>query len=194
MENGFLLAQIIGFCAMSINIFAWQLKNSRHIIFSYVPAGTLWAIQYVILNAPLGVIMNVCSVVKDLFLTFIHKAYVTYIIALFLISIWCIGLYFFNNWYDILPLFGATVTNLSLLQRDNRSFVARGAICAQVFWITYNLIVRSYVATLSGVMVACSSTIGMARHESWQLGSCYRSFAPNLVRSLFSFPSFRTFP
>ncbi|MAZ76775.1 MAG: hypothetical protein CMH31_05680 [Micavibrio sp.] len=194
MENGFLLAQIIGLCAMGINIFAWQLKNSRHIIFSYVPAGSLWALQYIILGAPLGVVMNVCSVIKDFFLTFINADYVIYIIGLFMISIWSIGLYFYDNWYDILPLFGATVTNLSLLQRDNRSFVARGVICAQIFWISYNLIVGSYAAALSGIMVICSSTIGMARHEKWIIGNCYRTFAPSLVRALFSFPSFRTFP
>ena len=190
--NIFLWVQVIGLAAMSINILAWQLKNPRHIIFSYVPACSLWALQYILLNAPLGAIMNIFSVIKDSFLTFVHEIYVTYIIGAFLLTIWCVGLYYFNHWYDILPLFGATVTNVALLQRDNRSFVARGAICTQVFWITYNLIVGSYMAALSGLMVVGSSTIGMARHEEWEIGKCYRTFGPSLMRSLFLTP--RTFP
>lgn len=194
MENGFLLAQIIGIFAMSINIFAWQLKNSRHIIFSYVPASALWAIQYMILSAPLGLMMNLCSMAKDMALTFIKASYVRYIIIGFLCTIWAAGLYFFSGWYDILPLIAGTITNLSLLQRDNRALVARGAIISQIFWITYNLIVGSWIAAFSGCLVITSSTLGMARHESWVLGTCYRSFGISLVRALFTFPSFKTFP
>lgn len=194
MDSVFIWAQIIGLAAMSINILSWQLKNPRHIIFCYIPACSLWAIQYVLLHAPLGVVMNVLSVIKDSFLSTVKEIYVRCVIGGFLVSIWGIGLYFFSEWYDILPLIGGTIINLGLLQRDNRSLMARAGIGGQFFWITYNLIVGSYMAAISGCLLIISSTIGMARHEEWILGRCHRTFVPSLARSLFIFPQWRTYP
>jgi len=194
MDSVFLWAQLFGILAMSINIMAWQLKNPRLIIFSYAPASSLWAVQYFLLGAPLGVILNICSATKDLFLSFVKDSLVPYLLGAFLFVIWTVGLYFFEHWFDILPLIAGTIINVALLQRDNRSLIARAGIAAQVCWITYNLIVGSYMGVTSGCLGTISSVIGMARFEAWEIGKCYRTFLPSLARSILVFPDPKTYP
>lgn len=193
-SSAFFWAQCIGLVAMSINILAWQLKNPRWVIFSFCPASSLWAIQYYLLNAPLGVVLNLCSAIKDGLLAFIGNKYVPYLIGTFLLFIWAIGLHFFTHWYDILPLLSGTIINVALLQRDNRPLVARAGIAATVCWLLYNVIVHSYMGFASGAFSILSSIIGMARFEGWELGKCYKTFLPSLTRRLFVFPNFRTYP
>jgi hypothetical protein len=192
--SAFFWAQCFGLIAMAINILSWQMKNPRWIIFSYCPANTCWAIQYLLLGAPLGVVMNACSAVKDGALAFIRQSYVPYLIGTLLLSIWSIGLYYLEQWFDVLPLLAGTIINLALLQRENRGLLARACITAQVCWITYNLIVGSYMGAINGVFVSTSCIIGMARHEAWVLGRCHRTFMPSIARALFVFPNFRTYP
>ena len=187
-------AQIIGFFAMMICITAWQLKNSRHIILCYVPANTLWAIQYLMLGAPMGAFLNICAVAKDCGLGFAADKYVKKIIVVFLLVVWGTGLYLFNQWYDILPILAATILNIALIQRDNRSLYARACIATCLLWMTYNIIVHSWMAAACACFVMASSTVGMIRYEGWVIGRCYRSFLPSLMRSLFVFPNFRTYP
>ncbi|HPF77935.1 MAG TPA: YgjV family protein [Alphaproteobacteria bacterium] len=193
-DNVFFWAQIIGFVAMGICIMAWQLKNARHIILCYVPTNTLWAIQYIMLGAPLGALLNICSVFKDSAISCIKDKYVPYIIAAFLTIIWSVGLAYFEHWYDILPLLGGSVVNLALLQRDNRALYARACVIGALFWIIYNVLVHSWMGACCAGFVSMSSIIGMIRHEGWQLGRCYRSFVPSIARALFVFPTPRTFP
>lgn len=194
MSSVFLWAQVIGFVAMGINILSWQLKNPRHIILSYVPANTLWAIQYMMLGAPVGAMINLCSAAKDGGLAFVKDKYVPFLIGSFLCVVWIVGLHFFQAWHDLLPLIAGTILNLSLLQRNNRPLYARASLTACALWLVYNVIVGSWIGTLSACLVMTSSIIGMARHEEWALGQCYKKFTPNLARSLFAVPNFRTYP
>ena len=83
VENGFLLAQIIGFCAMCCAIIAMQLKNPRNLIKCYIPVGILWGVQYVLLRAYQGALFSFSAAVKDCFLAHIKDHYVTTLICLF---------------------------------------------------------------------------------------------------------------
>ncbi|NQZ13568.1 MAG: YgjV family protein [Alphaproteobacteria bacterium] len=107
---------------------------------------------------------------------------------------WITGAYFIHNWYDVLPLMAGTIANLGLLKRDNREIVARASLTSQFCWITYNIIVSSWMGILCCLLVGSSCVIGMIRHENWKIGRCYRSFAPSIAKSLFIIPSWTTYP
>ena len=194
MDSVFIWAQIVGFVAMAISIFAWQLKNPRHIILCDIPSSTLWAIQYFMLGASLGIITNTLCIARDGALAFLKDTHVPYIIASYISFAWLIGLYNFSHWYDILALIGTSIPALAFLYRANRPLVARGAALGCSFWFIYNIIVHSWMGAGASSFVIISSIIGMARHEEWILGRCHRTFMPSLARSLFVFPNFRTYP
>jgi len=192
-DNLFLWAQIVGFISLCINIISWQLKNSRHIIMCHIPARALMAIQYIMLGAPLGAVMDICSVFRDGGISFMNKKYIPYILGLFLCSVWGVGLLFLQNWYGILPLIGVTILSIGLLQKDNRGLVARAQITCSTLWLFYNALVGSYMGFICGTFIITSAIIGMYRHEKWEIGNCYKSFIPSVTRALFVFPRFRSY-
>lgn len=179
---------------MGIVMVAWQLKNPRHVIFCYVPSCALWGIHYAMLGAPLGVLTNICSIFKDGTLAFGKDKYIPYAIYGYLFIIFTVGLYLFKGWYDIFPLLAGLVINISLLQRDNRALIARGTLCGQVCWFSYNIIVGAWVGCLCAVLVSASTVIGMARYEQWDLPMCYKRFLPSLYNSLIRSMIPRTYP
>lgn len=194
-DSIFIWAQIIGFCAMVIGTLAMQFKNPRHILLGNVPSAGLWTIQYLMLGAPLGAILNISSALKDGTVAFIHKRYLNLVIGSFLIMTWLIGLYHFNQWYDLLPLLAGTAVNAALLiDRDNRPLFVRAVIVNCALWIVYNLIVGSWMGATCAIMIIGSSMLSMARYEGWEIGKCYRSFVPSIARSLFIFQGPRTYP
>lgn len=169
---------------MCINIAAWQLKNSRHIIFCYVPSSTLWGIHYALLGAPLGLLTNICSIFKDGTLALGKDKHAPYAIFGYLFATFTIGLYLFKDWYDLFPLMAGFFINISLLQRDNRGLIARGTLCGQICWFAYNIIVGAWVGCLCAILVSTSTVIGMARYEQWDLPMCYKRFLPRLYNCL----------
>ena len=98
----------------------------------------------------------------------------------------------FETWFDFLPLIGTIIFSASLLCADNRMLIARANFLSNGFWSTYALFSLSYFGILFGIFVAFSTLLGMARHEKWEIGKCYKTFGPSLMRSLFVTP--QTYP
>lgn len=195
LTNTFLLAQIAGFLAMSCCVISMQFKNTKNMILSGVPSGLLWAAQYILLNAPMGAIANAIGAVKNLLIAFIPQNYVPYLLGLYLVMMWSIGLYNLDVWYALLPLIGASATSVALLiDRDNRAFYARAVVFCCSLWACYNITVGAYMGLACDTLTITSSLIGMARYENWDIGKCYKTFLPSLAKSLFAFPNFKTFP
>ena len=184
----FLLIQIIGLTAIAVEICTQQIKNPRLIILCSTPANLLWALQYVMLGAPAGATTNGAGAFKNLGVFFLKQKWRPYIIGLYILTAWGLGLYLFSAWYDILPLLAVTALNLAFLQAENRPLIARAIIINCSLWIVYNAIVASWMGLICACLVICSSIIGMYRHENWDIGKCYKSFLPTLARSLFIFP------
>lgn len=194
MENTFIFAQIFGFCAMSLSVYAWQVKNPRMILLLYVPVGLLWASQYYLLGTVAGVAIAIIGANKDLIMAFVPRAKAKYVICTFFIIAWGFGLQYVESAIDLAPLLATTLFNLALLQPDNRYLMARINVLSQFLWVVFNLSVGAYMGVACSVLLVSSAIIGMARVESWELGKCYRTFGPSFIRALFVFPSFRTYP
>ncbi|MEM8833606.1 MAG: YgjV family protein [Pseudomonadota bacterium] len=193
LENKFLMAQIAGFLAMSCCVISMQFKHPRNIILTGVPSGLLWATQYMLLNAPMGAIANASGALKNLLITFLPKSFVPHLLLFYLFLMWGIGLYNLEVWYALLPLIGASATSVALLiNRDNRELYARSIVLCCSLWACYNITVGAYMGLACDTLTILSSIIGMARHERWEIGRCYRTFFPSLGRSLF--PNLRTYP
>lgn len=193
VDNTYLIAQIFGFFAMCMSVSAWQMKNSRHIILFYVPIAMLWATQYYFLGAYVGVLICVISMFKDGAIGFSPAKYSKYILSVYLTIIFMATFYFAKTWLDFAPLVAVTVFNISLLFPDNRILVARSGVASQLSWLVYNIPSGAWMGIICSLLVSTSSIIGMARHEKWVLGRCYRSFMPSIMRCLV-FPNWKTYP
>ena len=180
-DNIFVWAQVIGCGGLLLNIISWQLKTPRNIIVMTIPSNFLWATHYIMLGAPLGAITNLCSVIRNTGLVIVRDHLVPYFIYSFLLLTWVIGLYFYEFWYDVLPLVSASIMNLGLLRRNNRPLIARTTVIYCILGLIYDVIVGSLVGFICGIFIVASAIIGMYRHENWNLNK-----SPiNLFKSLF---------
>jgi len=183
-DNIFLWAQIIGLTALCFGIFSMQLKNSRHIILFETPSGILWGIQYILLGAHAGALINFMVATRAISLVYAKQSYLLPIIVIYLITVWGISFYNFQNWVDLLPLLATTGSCYVLFHRDNRPLIARGLILTSSIWLAYNIIVDSWVGIACSVFYIASCIVGICRHENWNLNR-----SPiNLFKSLFTLP------
>ncbi|MEM6811887.1 MAG: YgjV family protein [Pseudomonadota bacterium] len=187
-----ILPHIFGLCALICSVTAWQLKNPRHIILLYVPSGIFWGLQYYFFGAYAALAICCLSVVKDGLVGLLPSKYSRYIIFIHLALAYTILLNLYSVWIDILPLIATTIINVGLLFPDNRRFVTRMNISHQFIWLYYNISFDAWMSVVCSTFVVCSTLIGMARHEKWEIGKCRRTFFPSVMKSLF--PNFRTYP
>ncbi len=171
---------------MSCCIISMQFKTSKQMILAAVPTNSLWAVQYMLLGAPMGAIANLSSAINKLLIVIFPQNFVPYLLGFYLISIWSIGLYHLEIWYALLPLIAATITTIPLIiDRDNRPIYARAVIVGCSLWACYNITVGAYMGLACDALTITSSIIGMYRHEKWNLNN-----SPiNLFKTLFTLPS-----
>ncbi len=194
MDSIFIYAQIAGFIAMCFSIAAWQFKKQEHILLCYVPSGFFWCVQYLLLGAYNGALFSFVAMFKDTALAKSGRAYLKYIVGAFIV--FNIGLVsvFYKSAFDVLPLVICLLVNLPLLKKDNRYWMTRCNILAQICWMAFNLHAHAYMGVMCSTLIITSTFLGMARHEKWELGKCYKSFLPSLGRSLFNFNTPQTYP
>lgn len=186
-QNTFLVAQVFGFCAMLCSVVAWQLKNPRHILLVYVPSSLFWSVQYFLLGAYSAAATSLMAACKDLIISYISAQWVKFIIIIFLIFVWCIGLPLAEKPIHLIPLFIITIFNLTLLQPDNRCLMSRVNVLCQIMWLIFNMSVGAWMGVACSIFVACSALSGMNKYEEWEIGRCYRTFLPSLGRALCNF-------
>ncbi len=186
-NDTFWLAQIFGVCALFLSIVAWQIKSSKNVILCYIPICAFYMIQDFLLGAYVGAIISLLNIFKNSVLYKYEKQFAKYVIYIFIIIVTILSIPFINSIIDILPLFAVYISSLSFLNPLNRNVIARGNLVCQLFYITYSLQYGAYVGVAASVVVTISNILGMIRHENWQIGKCYRSFVPNITRSLLNF-------
>ena len=195
LDNSFLFAQLVGFAALCLSLYAWQVKSAKNIILLYVPTNILWACQFFLLGANVAAYTSLCNAGKDCCLGLFPKRYVRCLIGCFIAVIWGVGLVQYAQWYDVLPLLSLTTVNLAYyIDRDNRELMSRAAVWATGFGLTYNLIVGAYFGAVCGVLVAASAVIGMRRVECWKMHGPILERARIGLREVFSVARLRTYP
>ena len=193
VQNSFMVAQIFGVLAFSLQVIAWQLKAPRLIILIHAPINLLWSAQFYLLGALIGCFHSLACALKDAVLFGVHTKYLPIVIGMYLLTCFLIAINFSTNWYGVLPFLGTFVLNIAMLKRDNRKLIARAYIVSIMCWMVYNYFSAAYVTMTCDAIVAVTVVIGMARFEKWQIGKCYKTFLPSIHRAIFNFTP-QTYP
>lgn len=193
-SNIFIWAQVAGAIAMCFSLAAWQMKKQEHIMLCYAPGGFFWGVQYLLLGTYNGAMFSFVSMIKDLVLSRASASALKYVVGAFILFNVVLLFVFYKSLIDALPLMVCLFCNIPMLFQDNRYWIARCNIGAQLCWIVFNLSAGAYMGVICAVLIISSNLMGMARIEGWSIGKCYRTFLPSIARSLFAFPNFRTFP
>ena len=168
------IAQTVGIVAMAINILSYQQKTQRQVIRFQLLGSALFVVNYLMLGAMVGGIMNAISILRAL--VFLNKeklhadrpVWLIGFTATYLLSYVLTFTLFdkeptlFNLIIEFLPIIGMTAITISFTMTDAKAIRRFGLISAPS-WLIYNIVSGSIGATACAVLTLGSILIGMLR-------------------------------
>ena len=164
MEMTVLISNIINCVGSTLNMIGVNLKEKQKILIFFIFGNICVAIALGILNAIVGMIIQLIFVTETLINYFWdkkHDKYPTWMIVLYVL-VPCIALAFtFKNAWDILPLISGIVFPLSLLTKDFKLRFLN--LISAIAWIPYNFHFQQYVGTISCFLLTCMTLVAIVR-------------------------------
>ena len=169
----FILAQILSFIAMVINMVAVQLKTKKQILLTIVISNLLFVISYLLLGAYVGALICGIVAIEIIINTILEdkeKKTTKYLIVLYSIISILIGILTFNSLIDLLPIIAAILFIFTLIQSKEK-YVRLLLLGNLTLWIIYDFFVKAYLAGISDLFVISSTIIAIIRYDMIQKGT-----------------------
>ena len=174
MDQKAIIAQGIGLLAMAFNILSYQQKTRNRAIAFQLCGGALFAVNFFLLNAIVGSILNVIAAIRAII--FLNKeklhadhpawlaGFVVSYLASYVLTFTAFGKdpTLMNLIIEFLPVVGMTATTISFRLNDAKSIRKYGLISSPS-WLVYNLANFAIGAIFCEVLSLFSIVIGMIR-------------------------------
>jgi len=163
----FIIAQVLGICALIIFCSGIQIKEKNDILKRFAISSIFKILQYLFLGAFTGVAMFTIVLAKNLsFYSYEKKTgnrSVAMLIFFVIVSI-ILGILTYTSIFSVLPIITTTIGTYTLWQR--RASVTRaGVIAGAMMLIVYNFYVSAYTGVLGGVVVIVSTIYSIWKND-----------------------------
>ncbi|MBR3961396.1 MAG: YgjV family protein [Clostridia bacterium] len=176
MEPIEIIAQAIGIAAMLFNILSYQCKKQSGIIAMQLFGGALFAVNFLMLGAVVGGVLNVLATVRAL--VFLNKeklkansiywlfAFIALYLAVYVLNFTVFGKEptAFNLIIEILPVVGMTALSVGF-RLKNAAGVRCCGLVSSPSWLIYNVASNAWGAIACEAFTIISIFIGMLRHD-----------------------------
>ena len=166
-----IISQIIGFAAVGLYLLSYQLKKRKQIVWVTCISNLLYVLQYVLLGAFSGAIMDMMSTVSSFFAAKKNdKPFVRFsrwLGPVNLVVIAVVGLisaYMQKDLLELLPIAGALFQTGGLWCDDEQT-IRKFGLCSAPFWLVYNFINQAYGAAVGTVFIMVSAVTAMMRYR-----------------------------
>ena len=166
-----IVSQIIGLGAVGLYLLSYQLKKRKQIVWTTCISNVLYVLQYVLLGAFSGAIMDTLSTVGSFLAGKKHtqpfEKYTKLIMIANLIVITVAGLSIAivqNDPIELLPIAGALLQTGGLWCEDEQT-IRKFGLSSTPFWLMYNYISQAYGAALGSVLAMVSVVTAMMRYR-----------------------------
>lgn len=170
------IAQIIGIIAMIFNILSYQGKQQRTVIALQLIGATLFSVNFLLLGATVGGILNILAIVRAVIFLFKDKfkadslfwfaAFIVSYVLVYILSFTVFGKEpsVFNLIIEILPVIGMLALNIGFRLKNSANIRRLGLISSPA-WLIYNIVAGSWGGNLCEVFTLISIFVGMLRHD-----------------------------
>lgn len=177
-----IIAQIIGIFAMAFNILSYQGKKQKSVIALQLVGGLLFAVNFLLLGAAVGGILNVIAVIRAILFLLKDKLktqkwpwfvlFFSSYIAVYILSFTVFGVEPIprNLLIESLPVIGMTALHVGFCLK-NASHVRKCGLVSSPAWLIYNIAAGSWGAILCETFTLVSIGIGMIRHDKKESAS-----------------------
>lgn len=176
MKHIEIIAQIIGIIAMLCNILSYQGKKQKMIILLQLFGGILFAVNFLLLGATVGGILNIIAAFRAIVYLYKDKFRADKIIWLVMFSLSYITVYvlnftllgkepnLFNLVIEFLPIIGMLAINIGFMLKK-ASDVRKCALVGSPAWLIYNISAGSIGAIICEAFSLVSIFVGILRHD-----------------------------
>ena len=176
MEIKEIIAQGIGILAMIFNILSYQGKKQKTVIALQLIGGALFAVNFWMIGAKVGGILNVIAVIRAVLFLFKDKVkadsifwligFILSYIAVYVLTFTVFGTEL-TPWHlvrELLPVVGMTALSVGFRMKDAAGIRKCGLVSSPA-WLIYNIAVGSWGAIICETLTLISIFIGMFRHD-----------------------------
>ncbi|MBP3583140.1 MAG: YgjV family protein [Clostridia bacterium] len=163
-----IIPQVVGILAVAAFLFSYQLKKKRDIIICNTVSRCLYIIQYLLLGAISGAVLDVLGVFASVLAErsrtgFIsrHKAAAVTLTNTVIVAI---GLLLYESPYSLLPIAGVLLHTGAFWLSSERA-VRRLSLLGSPFWLVYNIHSRAYGSAIGDILTMLSIIIAMIKYR-----------------------------
>lgn len=176
MEPIEITAQMFGIAAMLFNILSYQGKSKRTVIVLQFFGATLFAVNFLLLGATVGGILNIIAAVRAVIFVFKDKlkadkapwliAFIASYIAVYILNFTVFGkeVTVFNLIIEILPVIGMVALNIGF-RLKNSADIRKCGLVSSPAWLIYNIAADSWGAIICELFTLISIFTGILRHD-----------------------------
>ena len=159
------IAQIIGFVAVAINLLVFQVNKRRTMLNIGATAAVIYTLHFYLLGAYTGSAMNAIGGVRDVVTARItpNRRNVWVLVLLGLVAAGATYLTW-RGILSLLPLAGTLLNGISFWNK-NPKIIRRLYLIVPPIWFVYNAIVGSYPGMLIEIIMLTSNLVGQYRFD-----------------------------
>lgn len=165
------IPQIIGFLAVITFLLSYQQKKRREIILLNTLSRVLYILQYLLLGAFSGAILDVLGAVSSVLAARKNKGFIARHTRLVLILMNTVIVLsgvtvsiLNESLLDLLPIAGVLLHTSAFWISDER-IIRRVSLTGSPFWFVYNLASRAYGSAIGDLFTMISITVAMIKYR-----------------------------
>lgn len=166
-----LIPQIIGLLAVATFLFSYQQKKRKNIILLNVISRCLYILQYLLLGAFAGAVLDILGAVASVVAGKKHTGFIKkhLLLTVLLMDGLIIGagitIALINkSWLDLFSLVGVLL-HTGAFWMNSEKIIRRISLAGSPFWFVYNLLSRAYGSALGDLLTMASILLAMYRHR-----------------------------
>lgn len=163
-----ILANVIGLAAVAMFVLSYQMKTRRSIIFFNAGSRVLYVLQYILLGAFEGAVLDVSGFLvsllaqnKDRGLLKRHPILTALGGNLLILAM---GLAVYQNVFSLLPIAGVMLET-GALWMSREKHIRFLSFFAAPFWLVYNLLFAAYGSAAGNVLTIVSIALAIFRYD-----------------------------
>ena len=166
-----LIPQAVGLVAVVLFLLSYQMKRRRDIILCNATSRFLYVVQYVLLGAISGAILDVMGVLASVIAQKKehpriqrHFRLIFYTVNAAIVAAGLVVCFIRESFLDLLPIGGVLLHTGAFWISDER-IIRRISLAGSPFWLAYNLASRAYGSAVGDVLSMASILIAMFKYR-----------------------------
>lgn len=166
------LPQILGLLAVATFLLSYQQKKRKNIIITNVFSRLLYILQYLLLGAFSGAVLDVLGMISSLIAERKHSEFIKSHIKGFFVSINIVIIIagsviavINKSFLDIFPIIGVLLHTNAFWINDEK-IIRRISLLSSPFWFIYNFLSRAYGSAVGDVLTMFSIIIAMIKYRN----------------------------